>query len=256
MSDPGVPPSSLDSLEAIPDSPNKELASRLRSLGLRRLALQVQDCGLRRRVTREGSEEPLHCRKRVCAACRRSRSLRFADHYASLIHQALGPAACACMLTFTSPPSGSPLIEAGLEVHRALRKFTETRIWRRLRRQDPSLGLATSFEIAPGCGRPGHPHGHALVVSRSSSTTASAAGAWLEHWMQLHPSASPAAQECTPETSDPGEVRDLLGYVTKGTSLDLAWPDAELKDVVGLLTSGLHLLTASGSLRKPHGHER
>lgn len=241
-------PSSLDSLEAITRQRNSELGLRLRSLGLRQLARQVESCCVRRCIGPNGEERLLHCRKHVCATCRGLFAQERQRDYVNRIEEMPGPI-WACMLTLTEKATADPLRVAGLRVHRALRAFTQSSRWRLMTRKDPSLGILTGFEIGEGESRPAHPHGHALLVSLRPGGATTLAEAMQDHWLRQHPSASPAAQERSAETSVPDQIAGLVWYPAKGTQLDLGWPDAVFEDAVTLLTSGYHLVTGSGSLR-------
>ena len=240
----------LDYLEAIPDGPNHSLAHRLFRLGRPHLAWAIAHCGQLRRLSIDRELVPLRCRKQICEDCRKALAVRRRSTFQGRLASVAPFLIYGCHLTLTDCEKRRPLGENSAQLHRGLRAFTTTRRYLELRRNDPRIGTITSFELKDGKAGLGHPHGHAFITSGTPGTATNLAQLWLEYWLRKHPQASRAAQNIRSEVSTPMEIAGVISYVTKGTQIDLGWPDEILLPAVDILTSGFHLVTATGAFRK------
>ena len=189
----------------------------------------------------------VRCRRRYCPSCAAARARQQKARIRERLQEALARGGAAAFLTLNTAMD----LTLGLQdrITKLLAQFSRIRnrrAWRSPERgYQAHLGLVFALEI--GGEHPlGHPHLHILLWGQDPAEVM-AAGLWLKQaWCGVDPEAQPWLQRLERVEPTWESLDRISAYVTKGTQISMAWPEALILAVVQELSSGRRHLIRCG----------
>lgn len=220
-----------------------------------RWAKALRSCGAPSQPVWGGGRRPrrLFCNLKICPECRvRAQKRNFAKLRPRAV-DVLGPTGVSAFITLTAPHDG-PLEVRVNKTLDAIRSLLRRQPWKRPKvGLKARVGIVWGFEIRPGMDGKGHPHLHLTVFSRNSADLAEVVELLLDHWQNCFSDARLRPESVKMMSSDPNEWAPRLHYTVEGTSVDTDWPMVVFEVAVMTLTSGRHLYSSIGLMKRKPG---